>query len=499
MKKYICNPLWLLLLFVAFISSCDKEEIVFDHELPQFELRSDAILLEVIMPQGTGADEIIYIAGDFNGGQDAASGDLKWQMEKAANNDVKWGIYLYPEDFVNGKTLADGFYFVSKTQGIERTLQNGDALHQISAKVGTRTDITVTRWNAYFEEPEDPSEVIHDGYAVFVMDNTGWDALTLYAWGNDLPELFGGWPGISPTGSVEIKGITYKYFDTGEANKGLVYNLIFNDNGVGSQFDGPQNFTLDRDIYLEITESGWTEIDPDAVVIHDGYTIFIEDQSRWAETTIYAWGNDIPELFGSWPGILPTGSVEIKGVTYNYYDTGEANKGLVYNLIFNDNGVGSQFDGPQNFTLDRDIYLEITESGWTEIDPDAVVIHDGYTIFIEDQSRWAETTIYAWGNDIPELFGSWPGILPTGSVEIKGVTYNYYDTGEANKGLTYNLIMNNNNGGSQFDLAAVTLDRDYYFRITDIAGEEIDPNNPDGDSEPESEAAFVSNQNNFLK
>lgn len=51
--------------FVAFISSCDKEEIVFDHELPQFELRSDAILLEVIMPQGTGADEIIYIAGDF--------------------------------------------------------------------------------------------------------------------------------------------------------------------------------------------------------------------------------------------------------------------------------------------------------------------------------------------------------------------------------------------------------------------------------------------------
>ena len=280
MKKYICNPLWLLLLFVVFISSCEKEEIVFDHEL-----RSDAILLEVIMPQGTGADEIIYIAGDFNGGQDAASGDLKWQMEKAANNDVKWGIYLYPEDFVNGKTLADGFYFVSKTQGIERTLQNGDALHQISAKVGTRTDITVTRWNAYFEEPEDPSEVTHDGYAVFVMDNTGWDALTLYAWGNDLPELFGGWPGISPTGSVEIKGITYKYFDTGEANKGL----------------------------------------------------------------------------------------------------------------------------------------------------------------------------------------------------------------------TYNLIMNNNNGGSQFDLAAVTLDRDYYFRITDIAGEEIDPNNPDGDSEPESEAAFVSNQNNFLK
>ena len=288
MKKYICNPLWLLLLFVAFISSCDKEEIVFDHELPQFELRSDAILLEVIMPQGTGADEIIYIAGDFNGGQDAASGDLKWQMEKAANNDGFFALRVMELFF--GQKNFDVSIFLPVLDNMiaynnDNIAKNGDALHQISAKVGTRTDITVTRWNAYFEEPEDPSEVIHDGYAVFVMDNTGWDALTLYAWGNDLPELFGGWPGISPTGSVEIKGITYKYFDTGEANKGL----------------------------------------------------------------------------------------------------------------------------------------------------------------------------------------------------------------------TYNLIMNNNNGGSQFDLAAVTLDRDYYFRITDIAGEEIDPNNPDGDSEPESEAAFVSNQNNFLK
>lgn len=86
MKKYICNPLWLLLLFVAFISSCDKEEIVFDHELPQFELRSDAILLEVIMPQGTGADEIIYIAGDFNGGQDV------WGIERSGffNGREKW-------------------------------------------------------------------------------------------------------------------------------------------------------------------------------------------------------------------------------------------------------------------------------------------------------------------------------------------------------------------------------------------------------------------------
>ena len=55
----------------------------------------------------------------------------------------------------------------------------------------------------YFEEPEDQSEVTHDLLCVvFVMDNTGWDALTLYAWGNDLLELFGGWSRYFTTGKA---------------------------------------------------------------------------------------------------------------------------------------------------------------------------------------------------------------------------------------------------------------------------------------------------------
>jgi len=56
------NIFYLLLLMplVVFVNSCDdKEEIVFDSELPQFELKDNAILLEVIMPQGTTADENI--------------------------------------------------------------------------------------------------------------------------------------------------------------------------------------------------------------------------------------------------------------------------------------------------------------------------------------------------------------------------------------------------------------------------------------------------------
>ena len=128
MKKLLYT---LLIPFVAALfGSCEKtEELVFDHEKPQFELRNDAILLEVIMPQGTTPDDKIYIVGAFNGGEDAAVDNLQWQLEKAPQSDHKWGIYLYPSLFEAGKTLADGFYFVSASQGKERTLDNEEARH----------------------------------------------------------------------------------------------------------------------------------------------------------------------------------------------------------------------------------------------------------------------------------------------------------------------------------------------------------------------------------
>lgn len=113
--------------------------------------------------------------------------------------------------------------------------------------------------------------------------------------------------------------------------------------------------------------------------------------------------------------------------------------------------------------------MRITNTGYEEIDPNQNIKHDGYAIFIEDKSGWDALSLYAWGNELPELFGAWPGILTTGTVIIKGITYKYFDTGKANEGLMYNFICNDG-GSNQFDLATVTLDRDYYFSITDKKG-----------------------------
>ena len=107
MKKLNIFSIFLLMLR-PFLTGCSKDEIIFDSELPRFELRPGYQLLEVIVPQGTLTTDKIYIIGEFNGGMDAV-GDPRWQLEKASDTDVKWGVYLNPADFIDGKTLADGY------------------------------------------------------------------------------------------------------------------------------------------------------------------------------------------------------------------------------------------------------------------------------------------------------------------------------------------------------------------------------------------------------
>ena len=367
------NIFYLLLLMplMVLVNSCDdKKEIVFDSELPQFEIKDNAILLEVIMPQGTDADENIYIVGDFNDGENAV-GQLEWRLEKAGNSDVKWGIYLFPSTFKNGKTLADGFYFVSEKQGKERTVKNEDVSHVLNVGVGTRTNVTVSRWATYFEEEEEPDKIVHDGYVIYVEDNSGWDVVTLYAWSNDSPELFGAWPGIQPAGTEVKDGVTYKYFDTGKANEGLMYNFICNDGG-SNQFD-LATVTLDRDYYFSITDKkgeevepqnpGTVEPDPDPV---DGYTIYVVNNTGWEGLALYAYVG-IDPVIGAWPGMQATGSQDINGVTFTGFTMPVELSDTSITIIFNNNNGGVQLpDLP--ITLNRDYYFTITADACTEIE-----------------------------------------------------------------------------------------------------------------------------------
>ena len=99
-------------------------------------------------------------------------------------------------------------------------------------------------------------------YYIYVDDQTGWDALGLYAWGDS--ELFGAWPGEASVGEVSLnKATTYKVFLLN--TEGGNYNLIFNNWNNGKQLPD-YNITADRDFYFRIDESGVTEVEVSTII-----------------------------------------------------------------------------------------------------------------------------------------------------------------------------------------------------------------------------------------
>ena len=90
--------------------------------------------------------------------------------------------------------------------------------------------------------------------AFFVDDQTGWDDITLYMWG-DVNDLGGRWPGIWPNREITIDNVDYKVF-TVENARGLNENLIFNNGGFNIQLED-YSLTLDANEYfLRVTPNG---------------------------------------------------------------------------------------------------------------------------------------------------------------------------------------------------------------------------------------------------
>lgn len=458
--------------FISFLSSCsDKDDIVFDHERQQFETRADRILLEYIAPFGTTADEEVYIIGPFNGNSLMPNEDGKYEtpvlndaykLMKAEKSNAKWGIYLDPAAFQNGKTLADGFRFYSVTQGNEALLGNDVvyAVHNENPAVGTFTNIWGQRWESYYWGSEGP-KIEHDGFVVYVIDETGWNAITLYQWG-DVNNLGGEWPGAAPTGTQTINGQQYKYWDMGEANTGLSQHLIFNNAGEGIQL-ADFDYVINHDLYLRVTADGVEEIT--AGPKHDGFALFVLNESSQTDLALYAWGD--AEAFGGWPGMAPTGIQTINGLEYTYFDMGEANTGLNLHLIPNNNNNGVQWEGDDLFfTIDHDIYIRIFDGGYEVINkdyqgggttPDPVPTDEKVIIAVKNSVGYADPHLYVWGDS--EACGDWPGAAP-----IK-ITDNGWCLFEVPANGTFHPILNDN-GNPQVDGPEVYTNGSCFFDVT---------------------------------
>lgn len=476
---------WLIALPALFLlGACAPEDIVFDHEKPAFDTKDGQILLEVIVPSSTKADDVIYIAGAFNGGDEVAAENTMWHLEKSTTIDKKWGIYLDPTTFVEGKTLADGYHFVSVREGEERTALNEAVNRTESPAVGSRTNIYVSYWNMYFYvEPE----IEHDGPVVYVNDQTGWDALALYAWGD--AEAFGGWPGMQPTGSVIKDEINWTYFDLGEDVRGLNLNLIFNNNGGGSQLKD-YNVTIDKDEYfLTITADGVQAAN--TLPSHDGtIRVYLDNQAGWETANLYMYGT-VNDLGAGWPGLAVTGTATIAGVEYMYFEYEvDLVVGNEEHLIFNDGS--KQIPGAQEpvITFSADVvdyfYVVYTDLTCAAVDPfdrqpapDPGTGDEGgegtepeptgksVSFYIADNTGWDLIQLYSWGGTPNvEAFGGWPGASVAETITCAGTEYKIFKTVASAYGAPANLIFNNKVGdaGEQFDGPVVeAIESDYYF------------------------------------
>ncbi len=467
MNKRLYSLLLAVLTLTGLMTGCkSNDDIVFDHERQQFETRADRILLEFIAPFGTTPNEEIYILGAFNG-EEEAIGKEEYKLMAAPTSTAKWGIYLDPSTFISGKSLADGFYFYSVSQGKELDLNGELAHHTDNPGVGTFTNIWGQHWESYYWEGGESPEPEHDGFCVYVDDQTGWDALTLYMWG-DINNLNGDWPGMEVTGTWKHDGVTWKYFDFGEENAGLNENLIFNNAGGGSQLKD-FNFTIDRNIYLRITADGVEEISPEPAVKHDGYAVFVYDETGWEALNLYMWGDE-NNLNGEWPGMEVTGEQTVNGVTYKYFDMGEGNTGLGENLIFSNAGSSQLADFA--YTIDHDVYLHITTSGVTEIDP-ATFQPGGETpepepepqpagetviIAVKNSVGYADPHLYVYGDG--EACGGWPGAAPVKTTDNGWCLFELPANGN------YNLILNDK-GSPQVDGPAVSTAGSHFFDVNE--------------------------------
>ncbi len=501
--KRILSYLTIPALFLAAASCAPKEEIEFAHEAQAFDTRSDRILVEAILPQATAADDEVYIIGAFNGGESAV-GNSAYRLTRSVAIPAKWGVYVDPSAFQGGKTLADGFTFYNVQQGLERSSRNEDVLHRLTISTGEWANVYADKWAKFFEppvEPDVPSLPEHDGVRVYIIDQTGWDAIALYQWG-DVNNFGGDWPGAQVAGTWTYNGQEYKYFEYGDDIFGLGQNLIFNNNNNGTQLPDYNVRFEDgvKDYFFLVTADGVTEA-PNPV--EGGSTdprAKMTETSPWGvigsiASTGNSWAADEPMVTdGTWHaclGLALTASDEFKfrkdadwGVNF-----GGAFEALGEPFEVKQDGANIKVaeDGTYDLFLNPDaaivvivnagdpVTLPSGEGGDTP-EPPVEETKDPVTVYVQDASGWENLYLYMWGDK--ELCGGWPGVAVTETEKIGSVSYRKIVVDDA-EGRAENLIFNNNDG-TQTESFAVTLSGELFVSLdAESVITAIDPRNPD--------------------
>ena len=212
------------------------------------------------------------------GNKDIENVNVAYNIEKyrKGNNSAGFAVQLYYSiDGRNWTSAGNGFYTYfapdSETAGYETVPGETVPVNNVlNTKISRGCDLYLA-WNISVASGDAAQGAMALGiddftisgelpkipdaqHYIFVNDQTGWDALGLYAWGDS--ELFGAWPGEASVGDSIVNDINYKVFllDTNSGN----YHLIFNNWNNGLQLPD-FDIVADRDYFFTITAGGVTE------------------------------------------------------------------------------------------------------------------------------------------------------------------------------------------------------------------------------------------------
>lgn len=336
---------------------------------------------------------------------------------------------------------------------------NNDKLQTDGPLVTVDGDLTVN--NVTYTEPDRPVEP-GDHYYIYLENNTGWDKLSLYAWGD--AEVFGTWPGSQPSGTYTVANRTYTRVQIPDQYIGASVSLIANNGRSGNGDSSNRQYdlaavTLDRDLYFTLGASSGSQTTPPRE-----YHIYVVNNSGWAKMGLYGWAEGQPEVFGAWPGALPDGQQAINGRVYDRYTIPADYAGKGYNIIVNnyvaDGGDKLQYD-LRYMTLDRDYYLTL---GSHEGPAGLTLDNDTRYVFFHNIAGWDNVYVYATVNTTAraaatEPFGPWPGTPATDYVRCDDHDLHMLAFPADTHGTTLDITVHNNSGADCINTVTVSADR----------------------------------------
>ena len=414
--------------------SCSKDS-------KEKETVDEAFTMTVTLPEDTAETDAVYIVGSFNGGEEFALGNPKWELKGTAT--VR-SIEIVPDNFIGDKTLADGYQFQSPTRGVEVTSDG-----TVVVRNKKETSITIEAWEKEAGPKFDPS-----GTWRLVGTINDWDEKV----GIDMTQEGTAWvaKGVHLQASDEFKFVMDHSWDTnfgaGEPNTKFVAEL---DKEFDLQPDGGNIKAAAGyyDIYLypflakaKLVDGG-PENPPagnpvSAISLAPNYLDLMEGSSESLTLTIEPEDADVMSI------VWESSDETVATVTQN---------GLVTAVSEGTATVSVTVDGLTAscpVTVNRESPPELGE---------------GPTVYVFNATGgWIYVYLYAWTQEYGTVETEWPGHMPDDVAQVGDYSYYKYTLSEAWSAGEINLIFNDGNSTGQTADFPITMQggQPYYFYVT---------------------------------